>query len=478
MDWLNAKQLLTVCTLSWALSLPLQAGSFTPTDNGRALINPGMGWTMHFYSNLLVNYGSKLEPSDVLDDFPGLSTVYLRLPWSFLEPEEGDFAWETIDTPAARWTDVGKKVALRITSTENWMQMGTPKWVFDAGARFYEVNGYREPEYNDSIFLAKLDHFLEALAARYDNNPNVAFIDIGHFGMWGEGHTVLTSPVHGKEWGFETQKRIIDLYCKHFKHTQLLISDDFAGHDAPVVHAPIIDYALSKGVSLRDDSILVQPKPRHWYHSGMAQLFWPTLPVVLEHEHLQGSIERGAWDKELLLQSIEDYHASYMSIHCWPREELSRNRDIIDRINLRMGYRLQNIRTIWPDTIRKNQPFTIQSTWCNAGVAPCYGGGYPCFTIKDEKGGIVSVMVNGRFNVKDLPVAEPGKAPKQEVTTRCTVARAWTDTFGSFARTCPTGTFKLYVSVGKADGTPQIALPYENDDGHHRYLMGTIVIQE
>ena len=87
-------------------------------------------------------------------------------------------------------------------------------------------------------------------------------------------------------------------------------------------------------------------------------------------------------------------------------------------------------------------------------------------------------MVNGRFNVKDLPVAEPGKAPKQEVTTRCTVARAWTDTFGSFARTCPTGTFKLYVSVGKADGTPQIALPYENDDGHHRYLMGTIVIQE
>ena len=138
---------------------------------------------MHFYSNLLVNYGSKLEPSDVLDDFPGLSTVYLRLPWSFLEPEEGDFAWETIDTPAARWTDVGKKVALRITSTENWMQMGTPKWVFDAGARFYEVNGYREPEYNDSIFLAKLDHFLEALAARYDNNPNVAFIDIGHFGM-------------------------------------------------------------------------------------------------------------------------------------------------------------------------------------------------------------------------------------------------------------------------------------------------------
>lgn len=30
-------------------------------DNGKALVNPDMGWTMHFYSNVLANYGSKLE---------------------------------------------------------------------------------------------------------------------------------------------------------------------------------------------------------------------------------------------------------------------------------------------------------------------------------------------------------------------------------------------------------------------------------
>ncbi len=74
-----------------------------PRDNGRALVNPDMGWTMHFYSNIITNYGSKLEPSDTLDDFPGLSTVYLRLPWSFLEPTEGQFDWSVVDTPAQRW---------------------------------------------------------------------------------------------------------------------------------------------------------------------------------------------------------------------------------------------------------------------------------------------------------------------------------------------------------------------------------------
>ena len=49
-------------------------------DHGRALLNPGMGWTMHFYSNLTEHYGSKLEPSDTLEWFEGCSVVYLRLP--------------------------------------------------------------------------------------------------------------------------------------------------------------------------------------------------------------------------------------------------------------------------------------------------------------------------------------------------------------------------------------------------------------
>jgi hypothetical protein len=98
-----------------------------PKDTGEILINPGMGWTMHFYSNVARNYGSKLEPSDTLEDCPGVSTVYLRLPWSYLEPEEGKYNWAILDTPAQRWIAKGKKIALRITCSENWMTYATPK---------------------------------------------------------------------------------------------------------------------------------------------------------------------------------------------------------------------------------------------------------------------------------------------------------------------------------------------------------------
>lgn len=449
-----------------------------PKDNGKALVNPHMGWTMHFYSNLLENYGSQLEASDTLDDFPGLSTVYLRLPWAYLEPKEGEFCWEIIDTPAQRWIEKGKKVAFRITATENWMESATPPWVFEAGAKSYKVKGVYEPEYDDPVFLEKAENFIKKMAQRYDGNPNVAFIDVGHFGMWGEGHTIFSTPTHGKSWGVGTQKRIIDIYRRHFKKTLLCISDDFAGHDSPGDRFEITDYAFSKGVTIRDDSILVQKPPRHWYHSGMAQLFWPKLPVILEHEHYAPAVQRGSWNKELLVKSVEDYHASYMSIHGWPRDVLDGNRDAIDRINMRLGYRINLEKIRWPKKIRKNEYFTIESAWKNAGVAPCYPGGYPAYTLKDEKGGIVSVLVEENLNVRNLKTASPGKAEAKTAKSKFIIARVHADAKGPHSRSCKPGKYSLYVSVGALDGTPGLELPYGDSDSNMRYKIGEITVEE
>jgi hypothetical protein len=450
----------------------------SPKDNGQALRNPNMGWQLYYYSNVLANYGSQLAPEDVVEEFPGMNVVFLRLPWSFLEPEKGKFNWEIIDTPAQRWLQTGRQVAFCISATENWTRQGTPQWVFDEGAKAYEVNGFLEADYDDPVFLQAVDHFVGEMAGRYDGDPSVAYVAIGHFGMWGEGHTVLTTPVHNREWGFETQKKYIDIYRRHWRRTQLCLSDDFAGHDQPGSHFRITDYAFSQGVTLWDCSILVQPPPRSWYHSEMAQQFWPSMPVILEHEHYGGSVARGAWDKELLLKAVEDYHASYLYIHWWPREELEANRDIIARINRRMGYRINMTEASWPAEIRKNEPFRIRSSWRNVGVAPCYGGGYPCFTIKNGQGGIVAVLVDTEFNVKSLPVAEPGKAEAAERDVEFTVARAFQNSFGTFSRSCPTGRFDIYFSVGTVYGSPTLQLPYPEDDGHKRYRMGSITLTE
>ena len=447
----------------------------TPKDTGSALVNPDMGWTMHFYSNVPANYGSKLEPSDTLDDFPGLSTVYLRVPWAFIEPEEGEFNWALLDTPAQRWIAKGKRVAFRITCSENWADFATPDWVRKAGAKVVpytwpkgpDPKGPRwDPDFADPIFLEKLDRFLAAMGARYDGSPNVAFIDVGTYGMWGEGHTFGSSRIP-EDRADPIVRKHIDLHVKHFPRTLLCISDDVVGPQKPGRHFPLLDYALSKGVSLRDDSILVQPPPHSWYHAEMAQEFWPKLPVILEHEHYGGSKERGAWgDGSLLLKAVEDYHASYMSIHWWPRTELEENRALIERINRRMGYRLQLRELTWPKNIAAGKRFTVVSKWANAGVAPCYPGGFMALTLKDPKGGLVSVLSDESLNMRALAVGPPDQAP---VTTRESSFLA-----GHVAPALKPGAYDVCISVGRRDGTPAIALPLEGDDGQRRYRVGTL----
>lgn len=453
-----------------------------PEDHGGALVNPGMGWTLHFYSNFIENYGSKLAPSDTLDDWPGLSTIYLRVPWSYLEPREGEFNWSLLDTPAQRWIPMGKRIALRITCSESWLRYATPRWVRDAGARGVEFEFGQgpkpggplwDPDYLDPVFLAKLDNFLVALARRYDGNPNVAFIDIGSFGMWGEGHTGFSSRLD------ETQtlavvKRHIDLHRKHFTKTMLCISDDVAGPGKPGRRFPEMDYALAQGVTLRDDSILVQPPPRSWYHADMAQEFWPRLPVILEHEHFGSSKQRKAWSGELLERAVEEYHASYLSIHWWPRELLAENRETVARINRRLGYRLQLHEISLPAEVALGEPFEVPTAWANTGVAPCYAGGFWALTLKDAQGGIISVQVDEGFDFKRLGVGPPGQSPVERRAARFVVALQHDDPAGSHSPPTRPGDCDVFVSVGQRDGTPVYALPMNGDDGFRRYKVGSL----
>ena len=451
-----------------------------PSDNGKALFNPDMGWTMHFYSNVVRNYGCWLEPSDSLDWFDGCSTIYLRLPWAFIEPKEGEFDWSIVDTPAQRWIAKGKKVAFRFTTSESWLDYATPQWVEKAGAKMVPYKfGWgtgpvvpgplRDPVYDDPVYLEKLEKFLAASGRRYDGNPNIAFIDVGTFGTWGEGHTAGASRLSYDE-NIRMAKLHIDLHLKYFPHTFLCISDDVVGPSKPGSDFPLMNYCIEKGVSLRDDSILVQPAPRQWYHAELAGKFWRTMPVILEHEHYGSSVNKKAWNDDLLLKSVEEYHAAYMSIHWFPTELWKERNAIIKKINLRLGYRLQLRRMSYPKTIERGKPFEVESVWSNAGVAPCYPGGFMTLSLKDEKGGFVAVLSDESFDMRNLAVGPPNAIPVKKHTSRLKIS--------SIAPVTKPGEYDLYLSVGKRDGTPVFELPLDlPNDGQRRYKIGRMTVK-
>jgi len=465
--------LLVACVLGLAVGTQAEEErvAVRPADTGAALANPGMGWVFHYYDNVPAHYGSKLAPSDTLDDWPGLTVIYLRIPWSYVEPAEGKFNWSVLDTPAQRWIAKGKQVAFRITTSESWTRWATPKWVADAGVKGYdfqpgngvEPNGpFWEPDFDDPVFLEKLDRLLAAMAARYDGSPEVAFVDVGSLGVWGEGHTWASTR---RPIAPETVKRHIDLHKKHFSRTLLAANDDLGGPDASGANQ-VMDYAREQGLTLRDDSILVQPGNRAFYHAAWAQAFWPRVPVILESEHYGGSKARGCWqDGSLYLKAIEDYHASYASIHWWPHEFLQENRELVRQINLRLGYRVQLVEATWPKTVRAGGRLVVESTWRNAGVAPCLPGGFPAITLKDRRGGIVGVLVDDGLDVRSLPVGVPDKAESREHQATFDLPFQLTG-----------GQYEVFVSVGTSTGSPSIALPLPADDGQRRYRLGTIQV--
>ena len=472
-----ALALLAALSLSRA-ELSVQEVVVTPADDGRALVNPGMGWVMHYYDNGSF-YGTSIGTGDDLRWFPGCSVVYLRLPWAHLEPEEGKYNWNCIDTPAQQWIARGGQIAFRITCSET-MKEATPEWVARAGAKTIRWNWptgpapdgrYWECVPDDPVFLEKFGNFLAAFAKRYDGRPEVAFVDVGSVGIWGEGHTSRTIQLSPEE----TQRIVklhIDLHLRHFRRTLIVANDDFTSSNA-IQTSPAMDYALEKGLGWRDDSIMVSRK--FWHHEQQAAAFWPTRPVILEPGHYHTVKERGNWSAETLVASIEAHHASYCSIHGDPRLFLDENRAAVVAVNRRLGYRLQARRIVYPACVtsasapERAVPFSVTFSFANAGVAPCYRSVFPCLTLKTATGGIAAVLADGDFDLSRLPVAAPGQAEA--------VSHAAAFTLGRWDRPIlPPGEYDVFLSVGEVDGTPVCELPLTGGDGARRYRIGRIKV--
>jgi hypothetical protein len=459
-----------------------------PADTGAALRNPGMGWVLHYYDNTLRYYGPQLEPTDAAERFPGLGAVYFRLAWCHIEPQRGQFNWSLIDGPAQKFIDRGLPIAFRFSCSESHdIHYATPEWVRRDGAAGtdWESHYHRqawhnwEPRFDDPMFLRNLEDFLAAAAAKYDNNPHVAWLDIGSFGVWGEGHTYHSTKL---EYPPEVAKLHVDLHLKHFPRTLLAVNDDIP------LGAYWEDYQHRPNITLRDDSILVHGGLRAYRSAYLAGDCWRHDPVILESAHYPQPKRGGYWDGGAkYAEATEAYRASYLSIHHMPWEFLDECGELIDRLNRRMGYRLTCEQAGWPARVEAGGAFDFVSRWRNAGVAPCYPGGHISLTLTTPSGGPVAAWVDQGYNVRDLPVDELGDEEAAYQTGSDGLRTVRLPRRGSAAgverrlscplpETLPPGRYFVCVSIGGPDACPRLALPLPNGDGRRRYVLGQIVI--
>jgi hypothetical protein len=410
----------------------------TQWDTVRPLANPDKGWYHHMLDNGIHKY--LIQDERDLTNFPGMDHLYLRLAWAFLESEEGVFDWTYIDDIVEKYVPMGYKISFRISCKEtgklneavpeevDGILYATPYWVKQAGAKGIDKPEFGPaawtPDWDDPVYLEKLDNFHKAFAEKYDGKPWVRYVDVGSIGDWGEGHTWSSTRIPPT---LKEVKTHINLYLKHYKKTQIIITDDLIYYGKPESEQQeLLDFALANGVSFRDDSPLVAGTTREHLDTWTVRspLFfeksYKTMPTVFELEHYNKVKNNGDWrgkngsevipelgvsGADIFLNSMKIIRPTYIGFHGYLGEWLNDNPDLTVTLLNKCGY------WYFPKSIHskeyKNGLLSFHVEWTNKGVAPAYNS----YQLKgklipiDNTSEIIEFEIENSGNTKWMPDA-------------------------------------------------------------------------
>lgn len=422
----------------------------TFTEVNELFANPGKGW-MAF---------ARMPRRD--PRFP-CSVAYFRLDWAELEPEEGRFQWKLIDEAAAAWKNRGARVAFRIrtTNAHSAGPYASPKWLFDAGCRSfeYEVGGgdptkggirikRYEPDYADPLYLKKHGAFLKALGERYDGHPDIEFLDIGSYGIWGEWHTPHPAPL-------EVRRQIVDFYLAAFRRTPLVsMSDD----------AEILAYALSKGTGYRRDGVGSPWHERNWIgskkYAGVKDFAtaWERAPVVFEWYGNYDYLQSRGWPFDRAVKFMLDNHVTLINDNVGrvPEAEMPR---LLDLARL-SGYRFVLREVTFPARAVRGARPEVRLKVSNVGVGRLYRPHALGFVLLDAAGKETYRAKGAADPCRWLPgdhtVVEPLEIP----------------------RALPAGTYTLGLAlVDPAAGKPAIRLACDVPETDRIHALGPLRVE-
>jgi hypothetical protein len=404
-------------------------------DTLKVCANPHKGWYHHILDNGIGGY--HISSDSIFNSFPGMDHLYIRIAWSYLEPEEGRYDWRRIDEVVEKYVPLGYGISFRITSKETGkypgsvgqevkgIQYATPYWLIKAGAKgtVADNEAIRSwvPDWDDPVYLEKLNNFHKAFAERYDGRPWIRYIDVGSIGEWGEGHTHFST---GVSPSVDEVKANIDVFLKNYKKTQIIVTDDllyYLKKDEEV--GQLYDYAISHGISLRDDSPMVD-----WYlqnnlptwsvsHPRFYMPLYLTKPIIFELQHYSTVKSDGNWlgkngrdtifslkttGAEIFKKAMEIMHATYIGYHGFAEEWLQDNPDLTKELLNRSGYWFTIQKAEVPEAMCAGDSLRFSLNWYNLGVAPAYHN-YALAVLLEKDSVKHSTIIDKSFNQSWLP---------------------------------------------------------------------------
>jgi hypothetical protein len=282
------------------------------------------------------------------------NVLYIRLNWKDVQQKPGrlDFCehWKLTFDLAKRYN---KRVAFRVMMSNPDIEVSPlPAFLADKVPMVklgeWKKRQRYEPRYDDPFFQSAFRELTDLLAAEYDGNPQVEYVDTAMYGFWGEGHTwpLETTPFPDYATAEQTFVAMFEHQLGAWKKTPLATNTqpDFS----KVGNSELLDRTIRSNNWLRTDTIFIENEQIDALSNRPA---WTG--VTVEVGMSDGSpkslhIDEGVTYTDNVFHHVKDVSACYFSLWNWHRIAAERVQSYyekfpaaIDDLARSIGYRVR-----------------------------------------------------------------------------------------------------------------------------------------
>ncbi|MCC6746901.1 MAG: DUF4832 domain-containing protein [Deltaproteobacteria bacterium] len=287
---------------------------------------------------------------------------YARVTWRSLEPTENAYDFSAIESALQRVAARKGKLGLRVMAacTTCATSSAVPAYLMARmpGGTTTGAGQY-VPDWNDPDFLARALALIQALAARYNTDARLGWIEPGFYGNWGSWF-LFSLP--GPTMTTANKYAIVDAAVAAFTGPRIIMS---AGDKQALDYA----MALSPRIGWRNDCAGESGLDDIWKNRPSIQGRWTSAPGIAAW--CGAPAGRGYFAHGLT--QVKDYHLAIVSGDTEPYTAYSAKEQAELQSALKAeGYRFVLRKLTLPAALQPGKSFEVRTEWSNVNVTPAY----------------------------------------------------------------------------------------------------------
>ena len=237
------------------------------------------------------------------------------------------------------------------------------------------VGGYFDP-----AFPERVEAFVEKLGQAWDNDPRVAYVEMGIIGEWGEHHDPDISTywpphdepehVYGRTWIDGIEKTLGDAFEKAFKNKKVLVryAYEFKDYEYGIYwDSWSIDEEIDRGYN---EMLALGDRWKTQVIGGEITWGWGSLRLK-NLKGLEGCLADD-FTRNLVIEQVRNLHCNHLGGVTWAN---FRNEEFLEHaamVQKAMGYRYVLDKASYPAKLNNGKNWKLDFSLVNTGSSPFY----------------------------------------------------------------------------------------------------------